>query len=310
MSDRADWLEWRRAGIGGSDAAAVCGLDPWRNPTMVWLDKLGLIEAEEHEAMRWGTLLEPVIADEFERRTGYRVAERQSWRERPGTPWQRATLDGLVVLDGEDLGTYEGKTTSAMMHGQHWPDGVPEWVQLQCQHELAVTGLPQAWVTVLVGGQRLLWYELQRDDELIATLTAIEAEFWELVQAKVPPVVDSSEATNRALREAFAEPVSGASVELPREVLDVLRLRQRAKAEQKAAEERARQAESLLATMLREAEVGLVDGAEVVRWPVVERRQFDLDAFKAKFPRAAERFMTTTTYRRFWTPKESLDAEG
>ena len=52
---RAEWLELRRRGIGGSDAAAVCGLDPWRSPFEVWLDKTGLfVDETAGEAVRWG----------------------------------------------------------------------------------------------------------------------------------------------------------------------------------------------------------------------------------------------------------------
>jgi putative phage-type endonuclease len=60
---REDWLKHRNKGIGGSDVSAICGLNPWRSPLSVYLEKTGQIEAaEENEAMRWGTLLEPVVA--------------------------------------------------------------------------------------------------------------------------------------------------------------------------------------------------------------------------------------------------------
>ena len=43
---RAEWLEERRKGIGGSDAAAVAGLNPWRSAAAVYLDKVGEVEPE------------------------------------------------------------------------------------------------------------------------------------------------------------------------------------------------------------------------------------------------------------------------
>jgi predicted phage-related endonuclease len=67
---RPDWLEARRNGIGGSDAAAICGLDPCRSAFELLLDKTRVVVDDDRagEAAQWGRLLEPVIADEVARR--------------------------------------------------------------------------------------------------------------------------------------------------------------------------------------------------------------------------------------------------
>lgn len=71
---RAAWLKGRRTGIGGSDVAAVLGLNPWKTPLDVWNDKLGLSEDKEmSEPAYWGTVLEDTVAKEFQLRTGKRV---------------------------------------------------------------------------------------------------------------------------------------------------------------------------------------------------------------------------------------------
>ena len=64
---RDEWLELRRQGIGGSDAAAILGLNPWKTPMDVWLEKTGEFtrDDEENEQMYWGTVLEAVVAEEF-----------------------------------------------------------------------------------------------------------------------------------------------------------------------------------------------------------------------------------------------------
>ena len=83
---REEWLEWRRRGIGGSDAAAVAGLNRWRSPMQVWLEKTGQIEGSgDNEAMYWGRILEDIIADEFSRRTGKRVRRRNAILNTPIT---------------------------------------------------------------------------------------------------------------------------------------------------------------------------------------------------------------------------------
>jgi predicted phage-related endonuclease len=74
--DRAAWLERRRQTLGASDAAAALGLSPYCSPLQLYLRKIGsLPEQEETEAMRWGTLLEPLLAREYTRRTGLPLPE-------------------------------------------------------------------------------------------------------------------------------------------------------------------------------------------------------------------------------------------
>src|SRR5690606_20076292 len=81
---RDEWLQARRRGIGGSDAAVIAGLDPFKSPVRLWMEKRGEIEEEPAgEAAEWGLLLEPVIAREFERRTGKRVRRRQAILQHP-----------------------------------------------------------------------------------------------------------------------------------------------------------------------------------------------------------------------------------
>lgn len=76
---RNQWLHWRRKGIGGSDASAIAGINPWKSPMAVWLDKTGQIEPEEAgEAAYWGNVLENVVADEFKERTGFYLQRRNA----------------------------------------------------------------------------------------------------------------------------------------------------------------------------------------------------------------------------------------
>ncbi|CAJ4415394.1 putative phage-type endonuclease domain protein [Burkholderia pseudomallei] len=90
--------------------------------------------------------------------------------------------------------------TAGEFGARHWQDGVPEYVQLQVQHQLAVTGKQAADVAVLLCGQRLEVHRIERDDALIGQLIALEAEFWRYVETDTPPPGDGSESADKALR--------------------------------------------------------------------------------------------------------------
>lgn len=70
-------------------------------------------------------------------------------------------------------------------------------------HQLAVTGQQAADVAVLVGGQELRIFRLDRDDELIEQLITLEREFWQFVEENTPPPADESDSADRALRTLY-----------------------------------------------------------------------------------------------------------
>lgn len=305
--DRESWLAWRRQGIGGSDAAAVCGLDPYRTPYALFLEKMGVLDsAEENERMLWGRLLEPPIADEFERRQGLWVCQRQLMSVHPERSWQRATLDGKVfdnpAGDGASLGIYEGKTTHAHWESD-WAEGVPERYTLQIQHNMAVTDDERAYVTCLIGGQKLVIHVVERDDELIGMLVDLETDFWRRVQEGTPPPIDGSEATADAIRAAFPMADPGEAVELPDEALELVREIEAAQAEEKVAHERLQQAKSQLMAQLGGAAIGMYAGRELVTWKSVTARRLDSDALKQAHPEIVAEFTKESSYRRFLTKK-------
>jgi len=300
-----DWLEWRRHGIGGSDAAAIAGLSPWRSQFALWLIKTGQLrdDAEESEAMRWGTLLEPVICDEFERRNELAVVDRQTCVEDPYEPWRRVTLDGLVVSPSDrslPLGIYEGKTTSTLRYGLDWSEGLPDHYALQVQHALSVTAQARAWVTCLVGGQRLRVFEVQRDEDVIELLLRFERTFWARVEGRLgPPPVDGSVHTTAAIREALRASTPGKAVELPAELAPTLKALVEAKSAIKVAEGWAREAQNALMVSMGDAEVAYLDGREVVTWREHEEHRLDQKALREAEPALAERYTRTSTVRTF-----------
>ncbi len=203
MVDRNDWLNMRRKGIGGSDAGAIMGSNPWKSPYQLWLEKTGRAEPEdisEKPAVRWGTVLESPIADEFARQTGKRI-RRAGMMQSVQDPWMLANVDRLIL--GERAGL-EIKTTNAFSAKDWDDDKLPDSYYWQCQHYMMTTGLPVWYIAVLIGGQDFRWKAIPRNDEQIQELYEAERTFWNThVLGDIPPELDGSSATGEALKEQF-----------------------------------------------------------------------------------------------------------
>jgi putative phage-type endonuclease len=204
---REDWLTVRRQGIGSSDAASAVGLNPYQSPLELWLVKTGrdgnlpkIDPQDEESPMYWGTLLEPIVAAHYTRRTGRRVRRINAVLQHPDPhlPWMLANID-REVLGSSEVQILECKT-AGINGARLWQEGVPEYIQLQVQHQLAVTGKLAADVAVLLGGQHLEIHRIDRDDRLIARLIELERHFWQFVETDTPPPADGSESADLALR--------------------------------------------------------------------------------------------------------------
>ncbi|PXW26429.1 YqaJ viral recombinase family nuclease [Paraburkholderia caballeronis] len=213
---REDWLEVRKSGIGGSDAAAAVGLNPYMSPLELWLIKTGRDASlpkpdadDTTEPVYWGTLLEPIVAASYTKQTDNRVRRINAVLRHPTIPFMLANIDREVVgVPGVQI--LECKTAGEF-GARHWREGVPEYVQVQVQHQLAVTGKSAADVAVLLCGQKLDVHRIERDDALIARLIELEAAFWRYVETDTPPPADGSESADRALRCLY--PGAGGTVD-------------------------------------------------------------------------------------------------
>lgn len=183
---RQEWLAQRRKGIGGSDASTVAGVNPWESLYGLWLDKTGRgKEKDQTAAMRWGTLFEPALRQAFTEDTGIPV-RRAGLMQAKTRPWQLVSVDGLT----EDGGLFESKTTNWRLAEEWDDDQIADHAEVQVQHGLAVTGRSHAWVVCLVDGRDFQIRRVERDEELIKTLTGMEARFWaEHVMADIEPPV-------------------------------------------------------------------------------------------------------------------------
>ncbi|KVL02667.1 YqaJ viral recombinase family protein [Burkholderia ubonensis] len=213
---RDDWLAVRRTGIGGSDAAAAVGLNPYMSALELWLDKTGRADGlprpdpdDTTSPTYWGTLLEPIVAASYTEQTGNRVRRVNAVLRHPTVPFMLANIDREIV-GARDVQILECKTAGEF-GARLWREGVPEYVQIQVQHQLAVTGKTAAHVAVLLCGQALEVHRIERDDALIGRLVELEARFWRFVETDTPPPADGSESADRALRHLY--PGNGATID-------------------------------------------------------------------------------------------------
>lgn len=209
MPITAAQTEKRRKYLGSSDAAAIAGLDEYRSPADVFYDKTNQIETTglEHsnDAIEVGNWCEDAVLRWFQDKKGLQIIRNQFRVHDNG--FMAANLDALVV--GDDSQAIEAKTTGVISRyvGEQWgeveTDEIPERIILQCQHQMAVVPTLQVvWVPVLMGGVGLRHYKVQRNQELIDNLTAIEEKFWNFhVKSLTPPDdVPSLETLKRLVR--------------------------------------------------------------------------------------------------------------
>ncbi|MBH3366380.1 YqaJ viral recombinase family protein [Pseudomonas carnis] len=209
---REDWLAVRKQGIGSSDAAAAVGLNPYKSQLELWLEKTGrdtslpkLDPHDEESPAYWGNILEPIVAAHYSQRSGNRIRRINAVLQHPDPklPWMLANID-REVIGVNDVQILECKT-AGINGARLWKEGVPEYVQLQVMHQLAVTGKQAADVAVLLGGQHLEIHRIERDESMIARLVDLERRFWDYVVSDTPPPADGTDSAEAALRCLYPE---------------------------------------------------------------------------------------------------------
>lgn len=278
---RAD-IEDRRTFIGGSDAPVILGLSSWKSRFELWQEKVGEKEPDdlsEIERIRWGTILEAVVAEEYMRRTGKKVRRVNQRQVSKDHPWMVAQIDRRIVGGG----LLEIKTTDAANAADWGTEGsadIPAHYYAQVQHQLAVMREGFAEVAVLIGGNRMRLYLVQRDEEFIQDMVVAEGEFWSHVQSRVAPEPITLDEAALRWSKAKSEPVLGTPIHAA--------LRDEALSLQ---EEIKRQTERLdaikleLESAMRDlGDALMVNGESVATWKAQSRKSLDEKALRAAHP--------------------------
>lgn len=197
-----EWLELRSHYIGGSDAAAVVGMNAYSSPYALWAEKTGRVPGfTGNLATEVGTYLEEFVAQKFAKETGKKVRKCNQSFLNSEYPFAIANIDRDIV--GEDAGL-EIKTTDTLNLKKFKGGEYPANYYCQMVHYLAVTGKQRWYLAVLIGNKEFKWFTLERDEDEIAALMTAEADFWELVKKDTPPAVDGTKATAEALGAVYA----------------------------------------------------------------------------------------------------------
>ena len=292
---REEWLRLRKSGIGGSDAGAICGLNPYSSPMKVYQDKTSEdVPDLDNEAMRQGRDLEDYVARRFMEATGLKVRRSNMMYRSKEHPCMIADVDRLIV--GEDAGL-ECKTASAYSSDK-WKDGqVPMHHLIQCCHYMAVTGRSTWYIAVVILGQEFKYAKITRDNTMIANLTAIEEAFWNThVVPRIMPPPDGSKVCDEVLEQYFHKarkdsiiPLIGFDDKLDRRVELLGQIA--------ALEQEQKQIEQEVKLFMRDNEVAASDCYRV-SWTNVDTARLDTKRLKAEKPEIYQDFAKVTSSRR------------
>ena len=291
-----EWLRLRKTGIGGSDAGAICGLNPYASPMSVYKDKTSDdMDKEDSESMRQGRDLEDYVARRFMEATGLKVRRsNQMYRSRE-YPFMIADVDRLVA--GKDAGL-ECKTASAYSSDK-WKDGeIPPHYLIQCCHYMAVTGKKEWYIAVVILGQEFKYARIARDEDMIQDLIAIESDFWNnhVVPGELPGP-DGSKACDEVLEQYFHITRKGSAIPLVGFDRKLERYGELDGLMKKLGQEQ-KQIEQEIKLYMKDNETAFNDRYRVT-WNRVDTARLDTKRIKAERPDVYREYVNTTSSRRF-----------
>lgn len=256
---RADWLAERKTGIGASESAALFGLHPYISPLSLYESKIRESEPEDdegNERMEDGKVIEPRIAARWEKATGLiATVPPQPLYRHPSMSHMTCSPDRLI-----------GETTKPLelkwWENFHAGDEIPDYGQVQVQHQIAVLGSDSAAMGILGSFRSFDHRDIPRHDSFIALLMEKVDDFWRRVQERRPPDADGSAATGEALKRLYPRD-KGTTIFLPPEAVGWAADLAAAKAEIAAAKERESLAKFRLCQAIGDATFGtLPDGTQ------------------------------------------------
>lgn len=209
-----EWLMYRKQGIGGSDAGAVCGLNPYSSPIKVYYDKTKDVTARsediDNESMRQGRDLEEYVAKRFTETTGLKVRRANAIFYDEKRPYMIGDVDRLIV--GRKAGL-ECKTVSPYSENK-WEDGnIPLHYQIQCYHYMSIFDVQEWYIAALIFGRDFIVRKLTWDEDVIESIRKIEGEFWNNnVLMRAVPKPDGSEISDRLIADTFSKAKEGQKI--------------------------------------------------------------------------------------------------
>ena len=275
-----EWLQLRSQYIGGSDAAAVVGMNSFSSPYSLWAEKTGKTPGfSGNLATEVGTYLEEFVAQKFAEETGKKVRNCNYSFLNSEYPFAIANIDREIV--GEDAGL-EIKTTDSLNLKKFKNGEYPANYYCQCVHYMAITGKKRWYLAVLIGNKEFKRFTIERDEAEIAALMGAEKAFWECVKNDTPPAIDGSKATTESIKAIYADSNDESIVDLmayKKDLATYTALGQQIKELQTQQDEAANRIKAFMG----ESSGGFCDGFKA-SWKSQSRKTFDVKSFAEAHP--------------------------
>lgn len=291
-----EWLKLRSQYIGGSDAAAVVGMNSFSSPYSLWAEKTGKAPGfSGNLATEVGTYLEEFVAQKFADETGKKVRNCNYSFLNSEYPFAIANIDREIV--GEDAGL-EIKTTDSLNLKKFKNGEYPANYYCQCVHYMAITGKKRWYLAVLIGNKEFKWFTIERDEAEIAALMGAEKAFWECVKNNTPPAIDGSKATTESIKAIYADSDDESTVDLMAYKKD-LAIYTALGQEIKELQAKQDEAANRIKAFMGESSGGFCDDYKV-SWQSRNRKNFDVKGFAEAHPDIdISTYYKETSYRVF-----------
>jgi putative phage-type endonuclease len=287
LTDRASWLQARRAGVGASEVAAILGVDPRRGPLAVYAAKVAAqqdddIESED-DPRYWGRGFEEPVAQWYAQKTGRTVTNPGAFaiRQHPKVPILFATPDRDVVDEQRGKGKLECKAVSVWGPLDLWRVEAPLVYQIQLQVQLAVD--EEAWgsIAAVLGGAKPVFHDHERNERFIAAMLRSVEQFWERVERRDPPPPDGTSETHHALKQLYPED-SGRVMVFPSDRLGLIDEWRAAKEAVSAAEDKVEAAEVQIKALMQDATWAALPEGRRLQWKTEPRKGHVVEASRPR----------------------------
>lgn len=294
-----EWRKRRKEGIGGSDAASVLGLSPYKSSISVYMDKIDEVqvgnsyEDEVSYRMELGNKLKNFVANEFMLKTNKKVRNVNGILKNDKYPFALANIDRAIVGEKAFL---ECKVTNSYSK-KLWQKEVPIYYQVQCYHYMAVTGATHCYIAVLIGNEDLVIHKIERNEELINQIMDLEKSFWDkCVLGNSLPIPDGSDDYSKMLQSLYKDSTDEELILF--EKTDFLNRYDEVCELIKDLEMEKKSVEQYLQLQMKEYEVAYL-GDRKITWKKQIRSVVDTKRLKKEHPELVERYMKTISSRVF-----------
>lgn len=299
LQSKEDWVKSRSLGIGGSEIASILGLDPYRSPYSVWMDKTsGQSKSVENAYTRSGQKLEKVVVEYFVEETGFAI-EPQNDQDfhhicHKEYDYMRGSRDRVYVKPNGERCILECKTTQSNVDKNDLP---MTWF-CQLQWYMGLYGVRIGAIAWLERGIRFDYKEIEFDEVFFNYLVSSVKMFWEnyVLTNTEPPYMNANDV---ALK--YPNHADNVVIEATDELFAVYNKLKEIREKVKDLEAQ----ESILIdsfkTIMKDAEKAMYHGMTLATWKSGKSKlSFDADKFAQDHPDAIKPYMAEKqSVRRF-----------